>query len=415
MSEPPLDLLCIEPRFPGRLGGVADWLVRRRGYRVRFFCHQADPPERWPEATGKGIEVVAFNVGGLAREAAVDWPKVLERGLCYAYGCWEVLESRRPRPIDIVLGRSNGLGSTLFAPVTYPAAPVVQLFDTYFDPQRREPEDDAERRPEAYRHWRLAANAIELVELENGVIPWTATEYQRGLFPPEYRDDFHVLHDGVETRSLPRRNRDPLTISGRTIPPDARVVTFVARSLDRLRGFDRFVAIVDRLLRQDPGVIAVAVGDPVADHPFDFAHYGRDYPAILLGQTPPSDFDRLWRPGTLPPTDLRRLLARSDLHIYPSRPHPASRSLVEAMASGCVILAAETDAALEFVEPGRTGLIAPGDPDEAARIALEILSKPDEFRPLGDRAAERVRESYSRDVTLPRLAALFDRLVTERR
>jgi hypothetical protein len=33
MVQDPLSLLCIEPHFSGRLGAVADWLVRKRGYR----------------------------------------------------------------------------------------------------------------------------------------------------------------------------------------------------------------------------------------------------------------------------------------------------------------------------------------------------------------------------------------------
>src|SRR5207244_3515800 len=114
MAEAPLHLLCIEPTFPGRLGAVADWLVRRRGYRCRFYCRTAAPAAFWPEAAGKGLDVVTFPVGGVAVEPSVSWTRVLERGLCYAYGCWEVLEARRPRPIDLVLGRSAGLGSTLF-------------------------------------------------------------------------------------------------------------------------------------------------------------------------------------------------------------------------------------------------------------------------------------------------------------
>jgi hypothetical protein len=116
MAQDPLHLLCVEPRFPGRLGAVADWLVRKRGYRCRFYCHAAEPRECWPEAAGKGIDVVLCNLGGVAREAAVPWTRFLERGLCYAYACWEVLEARRPRPVDLVLGSSAGLGSTLFVP-----------------------------------------------------------------------------------------------------------------------------------------------------------------------------------------------------------------------------------------------------------------------------------------------------------
>ena len=48
MAHEPLSLVCIEPDFPGRLGAVADWLVRRRGWRVRFFCANVEPQACWP-------------------------------------------------------------------------------------------------------------------------------------------------------------------------------------------------------------------------------------------------------------------------------------------------------------------------------------------------------------------------------
>jgi glycosyltransferase involved in cell wall biosynthesis len=410
MSHPPLGLLCIEPTFPGRLGGVADWLVRRRGYRVRFYCQKTEAAESWPEATGKGIEVVQFPVGGIAKENAVDWTRVLERGICYSYGCWEALESRRPRPVDIVLWRSNGLGSSMFAPVTLAAAPIVQFFDSYYEPTRREPGIENDTHPEAYRQWRRAANAIELVELENGVSPWTPTEYQRSLFPAEYRDDFTVLHDGVETRNLPARHRGRFAVGGRTIPDEARVVTFVARSLTHTRGFDRFVAMIERLQDEFPDLIAVAAGGPLVQDPLDYAHYNRDYAAEVLAQHPRLDRERLWLTGLLRPDDLRRLLARSDLHIDVSRPRPASRSLVEALAAGCVVLASHNESHREFIDHERNGILVADDSEERYVQSTEILRDRDTYRPLGEASRQLVRERYARDVTLPRLAALFERL-----
>jgi glycosyltransferase involved in cell wall biosynthesis len=414
MTHPPLDLLCIEPTFPGRLGGVADWLIRRRGYRVRFFCQRAEPADRWPEATGRGIEVVQFAVGGIAKEPGVEWTRVLERSLCYSYGCWETLEGRRPRPVDIVLGRSTGLGSTLFAPVSLPAAPVVQLFDGYYDPARREPGDD-DSHPEAYRQWRLAANAIELVELENGVLPWTPTEYQRGLFPPEYRGDFNVLHDGIETRDVPARHRGTLTVAGKTVPERARVVTFASRSLNYLRGFDRFVALVERLQGEFPDLIAIAAGSPVVDDPLDYTHYNRDYATPLLADHPRLDLERLWLPGLLLPGEFRRLLARSDLHFAPSRPGPASRSLLEAMAAGCVVLASDTEAHREILEEGRGGILADAGLDACYAHAARVFRESDMLFTLGGAASERIQMHYARDVTLPGLTGIFDRLLNEER
>ena len=51
----PLALLCIEPRFPGKLGAAADWLVRHRGYRCHFYCDSAAGRESWPPSVGAGL------------------------------------------------------------------------------------------------------------------------------------------------------------------------------------------------------------------------------------------------------------------------------------------------------------------------------------------------------------------------
>src|SRR5207245_2421280 len=112
-------------------------------------------------------------------EPSVGWMRTLERSLCYAYGCWEVLETKRPRPVDLVLGRSAGLGSTLFAPVAFPRVPIVNLFDYHYQAASNDLMDDClSECPPAYRHWRRSANAIDLLDLENNVTPWIPTQWQ---------------------------------------------------------------------------------------------------------------------------------------------------------------------------------------------------------------------------------------------
>jgi glycosyltransferase involved in cell wall biosynthesis len=415
MAQNPLHLLCVEPRFPGRLGAVADWLVRKRGYRCQFYCHTAEPTARWPEAAGKGLDVIRFNVGGAGREEAVAWTRYLERGLCYAYGCWEVLEARRPRPVDVVLGHSAGLGSTRFVPVSLPRVPVVNLFDYYLHPHQHDLADEAgPQTPAAYFHWRRAANAMDLLDLESSLTPWVPTRWQRDLFPPEYHADFLVLHDGVDTRRFVRAADQPRTVAGRAIPPGTRVVTFVARCLDRVRGFDRFLALANRLQRARPDVLCIVAGEAIARRGLDIDFFNRDYRAHALAQLPPHDPERLWFLGAVQPAVLAELLAVSDLHVYPSRTYAVSRSLIEALAAGCVVLAWDTEPVREVLTHGQTGLlIAPNDADAAERQALAVLADPVAHRPLGEAATALARERYAQDVTLPRLAALFDRLAGE--
>lgn len=416
MAQDPLHLLCIEPHFPGRLGAVADWLVRRRGYRCQFYCNSVEAQAHWPESVGKGLELVVFKVGGVAREHVVPWTRQLERGLCYAYGCWEVLEARRPRPVDLVLGRSAGLGSTLFASVYLPGVPVVNLFDYFVHPQANDLAEEAgPHTPVMYFHWRRASNAMDLLDLENGVFAWTPTHWQRGLYPAEYHDAFLVLHDGVDTHQFVRRPGSPRRIAGRVLPPETRVVSFVARSLDRLRGFDRFIELANRLMKARPDVLCVAVGDPLVHQGLDISFYGQDYAAHVLTRTPPVDPDRLWLLGAVARDTVAEVLAASNLHVYPSRPYVVSRSLVEAMSAGCTNLAWDTAPVREFLVHGQTGLLVrPDDPDAAERLARAVLADPAAHRTLGEAAATLVRERFAQDITLPALAEHFNRLVEKR-
>jgi glycosyltransferase involved in cell wall biosynthesis len=417
MAQEPLHVLWVEPNFPGRLGAVADWLVRRRGYRCSFYCHTVDPRASWPASVGKGLEVQVFGVGGIARETAVAWTRALERSLCYAYGCWEVLDQRRPKSIDLIVGRSTGLGSSLFAPVYWPAAPVVNFLDYFYHAHHHDLAEDAgpETSP-AYFHWRRSMVAIDLLDLEQTNLGWTPTHWQRQLYPAEYRDEFLVLHDGVDTHRFARSAwhataTGPRSIAGRPIADDTRVVSFVARSVDRLRGFDRFLTVANALLRARSDVICVAVGDPVGRRGLDVNFHNRDYPAHLLAKQPAADADRLWLLGSSTPETVAEVLAASDLHIAPSRPYPVARSLLEAMAAGCVVIASDTPPHREIIIPGQTGLLIDGDDHGAfARQAQAVLADPAAHRPLGDAAGELVRARYAQDVCLPRLAEQFSAL-----
>ncbi len=338
MAQDPLHVLWIEPHFPGRLGAVADWLVRRRGYRATFYCHRVEPRETWPPSVGQGLDVNVFGLGGIARDQAVTWSRTLERSLCYSYGCWEVLEKRRPRSIDLVVGRSMGLGSSLFAPVYAPAAPVVSYLDYYYHAHRHDLAGEAgpDTAP-AYFHWRRSMAAIDLLDLEQAALAWTATTWQRGLYPAEYRDTVLVLHDGIDTRRLgaSARRKGPAgarSIAGRIIPGSTRLVTFVARSLDCLRGLDRFLKLADVLLRSSPDVLCVLAGDPIVRRGLDVAFHNRDYSAHLLGQNPPFDRSRLWFLGLSSPSVVAQVLAASDLHVAPCA--AVSRGSISARGHG---------------------------------------------------------------------------------
>ena len=157
------------------------------------------------------------------------------------------------------------------------------------------------------------------------------------------------------------------------------------------------------------------VGDPIVRRGLDVTFHNKDYPAHLLAQRPVADPQRLWFLGASTPETVAEVLAASDLHIAPGRVYPVARSLLEAMAAGCVVLASDTEPHRQVIRHEETGLLVDARDDDAlARRALAVLEDPAAHRPLGDAAAVLVRERYSQDACLPRLAEQFVSLAADR-
>jgi glycosyltransferase involved in cell wall biosynthesis len=207
------------------------------------------------------------------------------------------------------------------------------------------------------------------------------------------------------------------SIAGRVVPAGVRVLSFVARSLERLRGFDRFWLPAIGLVRARTDLICVIVGDPVVQRGLDIEFHNRDYLAHLrASSSPPADEERLWFLHRATPGVAAEVLAASDLHLALGRPYPVARSLLEAIGAGCVVLASDTVPHREVISHGQTGLLVDAaDPDEIIRRALTVLDDPAAHRPLGDAAAELIKVRYARDVCLPAIAERFSTLAEARR
>jgi glycosyltransferase involved in cell wall biosynthesis len=105
------------------------------------------------------------------------------------------------------------------------------------------------------------------------------------------------------------------------------------------------------------------------------------------------------------------VLAASDLHVAPGRTYSVARSTLEAMSAGCVVLASDTEPNREVITHGETGLLVDAaDAGAIARQALAVLDDPAAHRQIGDAAAAMVRQRFSQDACLPRLAEQFNRL-----
>jgi glycosyltransferase involved in cell wall biosynthesis len=250
-------------------------------------------------------------------------------------------------------------------------------------------------------------NLFALDEMDHGYAP---THWQRRQFPEDVQDRISVIHDGVNA-ALCRPNPDAVFTlpAGRAFRFGDRLVTYVARNLEPIRGFPEFMRAMERLLAKDSRVeVAVVGGDELS--------YGRPHPSgrpwreVMLDEVD-VDRARIHFLGKVPYDQYLRLLQVSAAHVYLTTPFILSWSSLEAMAMGCLLVASDTEPVREVVEDGVNGLLVDFfDSDAMADRIAACLSDPERFAPIRARARETILAKYALARCLPQQVRLVEGL-----
>lgn len=110
--------------------------------------------------------------------------------------------------------------------------------------------------------------------------------------------------------------------------------------------------------------------------------------------------------GTLAQEDLAELLRISDTFAIMSTSETQSMVLLQAMASGIPVVAADSRALPEFVSPANGVLVDPHDPVTLAQVLTDILASPERRRTMGS-AGRETAERYAIDSVTDRWEALY--------
>lgn len=393
-----MHVLFVHEAFPAQFAHAVRHLSGSPGHRCTFL---SAGDSLWARPV-PGVERVHFDVPD---RVASDY---LTQDVAYEVACAEAayraLRSRDLHP-DLVVGHA-GFGSTLFLRELYPDTPVLDYFEYFHHPHG----SAADFRPDfppagRTRRRHIVQNAGILMHLEQCTAGYTPTHFQHGLLPTAYQPKVEVVHDGVDTAFWrPALER----AAGGT-----RVVTYVSRGLEAMRGFDVFMRVARRIHRHAPDVVFLVVGSDSVEYGADLEHTGgrtfREH--VLAGDD--YDLERIRFLGPVAPDELVQILALSDLHIYLTVPFVLSWSLLNAMACGCVVLASDTAPVREVISHRSNGLLGDFfDVEGLAQQALAVLEDPAAYRPLGRAAADTINQRYSLEVVLPRLLDLFERVAS---
>lgn len=301
---------------------------------------------------------------------------------------------------DVIVG-NPGWGETLHLKEVWPDAKLILLVeywytfrggDVGFDPEFTPPDwglNDA-----VTLNARNMGQALACAQADRIVCP---TAFQASTFPPALRERIVVHHEGIDVARVARRANVRVKLPGGQVLDGTRpLVTFVARTLEPLRGFHSFMRALPGILGQHPTADIVVMG--ADDQPGYGASPpgGKTWKSVLLDEVGDRvDLDRLHFLGRIPHDQMTGILWRSDAHVYLSYPFTLSWSLLEAMACGCLIVGSDTAPVRDVIRHGENGLLVDFfSPDDIATTVGRTLSDPAGLTPLREAAADTVRRGY---------------------
>jgi glycosyltransferase involved in cell wall biosynthesis len=395
-----MHVLFVHQNFPAQFGHVAEYLTKQHGYRCTFVSQK-------PDGEVGGIRSVNYKLNGGATKHNHYCSRTFENGVWHAHAVYEALQRNPEIQPDLVVGHS-GFGSTLFLRELY-RCPIVNYFEYFYRPTN----SDMDFRPdfpseELDRLRARARNAMILLDLDNCNLGYSPTHWQRDRLPSLFHDKVRVIFDGIDTDLWKPRPDAPRRIGKLSLPPGTRVVTYVSRGFESMRGFDIFMQVAKRLCDLRPEVIVLIVGEDRVCYGGDARVTGEQTFKDWVLAKDKYDLDRIKFLGLVPPKTLAHLFAISDLHIYLTVPFVLSWSLVNALACGCTVLASNTAPVKEMITDGHNGLLADFfDVEGFTRTAHRVLGEPAKFRPLGQAAVKGIRSNYSLDACLPQMVELY--------
>jgi glycosyltransferase involved in cell wall biosynthesis len=406
--------LFIHQNFPAQYRHIVRHLADQPGNEIYFITQPNEnamvgvQKVTYPKDQRSAINCHAYSV---------EIDRAIHAGACVADVCRGLKEAGfRP---DLIVGHC-GWGETLFVKDVFPDVPLLANFEFYYHASGVDVGFDPEfvsifQEPSRLR----SRNAVGLLAFQGADWGHSATQWQRSLYPPEMQQRISVLHEGVDTAlACPDpKARFTLPGSGQVLTCGEEVVTYVARNLEPYRGFHIFMRALPQVLRRRPRAQVVIVGG-------DGVSYGAPAPPrstfreMMLQEVGRKlDLKRVHFLGMLDYHDYLRLLQVSACHVYLTYPFVLSWSFIEAMASGCLIVASNTPPVLEVLREGENGLgvdfFAQRQISQRIEAALE---DPQAMQPLrlGARATA-VEQFDLKRVLLPRWTALFEDLIQGRR
>lgn len=392
-------ILFLHNNFPGQYRRIAGYLRGVEGVELLAGTLKSNEQDF-------GIRRVNYALHRDVTEKIHPTLVPTERAVLTAQAAFQALYGLRETgwAPDLVCSHS-GWGPSLLIKELWPDTRLLSLFEWYYRARGSDADflEPMTHDAAARAHFKNLPILADLAEMDWGTSP---TRWQWSQFPAHLRSNISVLHEGVDCDFFAPGEEASVEAGGRVFTARDEVITYVARGMEPYRGFPQFMAAVAALQKRRPNLhVLIAGNDRTAyGKRRDDGRTHREHALASLDL----DLSRVHFLGLVPLTTLRAMFRITRAHVYLTVPFVLSWSMLEAMATGALILGSDTAPVRELVTHDENGLLT--DFFDSARIAddLERILKGEVDAARLRRAARAtIASDYALPSILPRQWALM--------
>jgi len=385
-----MQVLFLHPNFPAQFRNLAVAIGSDPTNQVIFGTKNET-------VTFGNINKVIYQENGTVNPKTHRYVQILESAVWQGQAVYRMAAALKNQGFnpDIVLAHS-GWGPGMFIKDIFPDTKYLCYFEWFYNAYGTDadfdPEDPLNEDTAAKMRVNNTPLLLDLCSCDRGICP---TNWQHQQFPKEFQPKIQVLHDGIDTAYfkpnpnaqliLPRINLDLSSVS--------EIITYVARGMEPYRGFPQFMKAVSLIQQRRPNCHVVVVGE-------DRVAYGKELPnektyKQLMLETLSLDLTRLHFTGLLPYGEYLKVLQASSVHIYLTYPFVLSWSMLEAMSTGCLVIASATPPVLEVITDGENGLLVDFfSPQQIAERVDEVFADKEKMPEIRYQARKTILKNY---------------------
>ena len=412
-----MNILFIHQNFPGQFKFLAPALVKQ-GHKVFAMTMQKTEAKDW-----QGVKLVPYNTNRGTTPNVHPWLSDFETKTIRGEACFKVALQVKAQGFtpDVIIAH-HGWGESLFLKEVWPQAKLAIYCEFFYHPHGVDVGFDPEFPPtdpgDACRlRLKNINNLLHFEVADAGISP---THWQASTFPEPFRSKITVVHDGIDTKAVVPNPEVKLTLNGNlNLSKEDEIITFVNRNLEPYRGYHVFMRALPELLKRCPHSRVLIVGaDDVSygARPTQTQNGGTKWKDIFATEVRPhisdADWQRVHFLGHVPYQHFILLLQLSTVHVYLTYPFVLSWSLLEAMSSGCAVVASDTQPLHEAIRHNDTGrLVNFFDAKGLVQEVRDLLHNPTERARLGANARQFAKVNYDlQSVCLPKQLAWVEGL-----